>query len=154
MSNNTNTSPSSATLAEFKKFILKGNVIDLSTGVIIGASFNSIVGSVNKGILEPLIRLVGGNPNFTLPIQIGEFVDKKGGLQPNYIDLGLILSAVVGFLITAAVVFFVIIKPFNKLMEIAKVEKVVIETTEQRLLREIRDLLSNSQRSMGQGPQP
>jgi large conductance mechanosensitive channel len=132
-------------LEEFRKFILKGNVIDLSTGVIIGASFNSIVGAVNKGVLEPLIRLVGGNPNFTLPIQIGEFVDKKGVLQPNYMDLGLVLSAVMGFLITAAVVFFVIIKPFNKLMELAKIEKVVIETTDQRLLREIRDLLSNRQ---------
>ena len=65
-------------LNEFKNFILKGNVVDLSTGVIIGASFGGIVTAFSKGIVEPLLKAVGGNPNVSLGVKIGEFVNEKG----------------------------------------------------------------------------
>ena len=58
------------TLEEFKKFILKGNVIDLSTGVIIGAAFTGIVTSFTKGIIEPILALLGGGPQAKLTIPI------------------------------------------------------------------------------------
>ncbi len=117
-------------LKEFKNFILKGNVIDLSTGVIIGASFGVIVKAFTDGIVTPLLSLIGGNPKVPLTWWI--------------FDLGIIISAVISFIITAAVVFFVIIKPANKLMAMMKKEEAAAPTAppaDIALLTEIRDLL-------------
>jgi large conductance mechanosensitive channel len=132
-------------LDEFKKFILKGNVVDLSTGVIIGAAFGTIVTAFTKGIIEPLLKLVGGNPNVSLGIKIGEFVNEKKEVVPNMLDIGMIINAVIGFLITAAVIFFVIVKPANKLLSIMKKEEAAAPPAAPAadivLLTEIRDLL-------------
>lgn len=132
-------------LNEFKKFILKGNVIDLSTGVIIGASFSGIVTAFTKGIIEPLLKAIGGNPNVSLGIKIGEFKDAAGAIQPNMLDIGMIINAAIGFIITAAVIFFVIIKPMNKLIAMtARKEEAApppAPAADIVLLTEIRDLL-------------
>jgi large conductance mechanosensitive channel len=120
-------------LTEFKNFILKGNVIDLSTGVIIGASFSKIVTAFTDGIVAPILAAVGGDP--------------KVGLKVGIFDLGLIISAVIGFLITAAVIFFIIVKPANALM--ARMKKVEAAgpapgpAPQELLLAEIRDLLKS-----------
>lgn len=132
-------------ISEFKSFILKGNVVDLSTGVIIGAAFGTIVSAFTKGIIEPLLKLLGGNPNVSLGIQIGEFINEKGEKTANMLDIGMIINAVIGFLITAAVIFFVIVKPANALM--AKMKKAEAAApppgpaADVLLLTEIRDLL-------------
>ncbi len=128
---------------EFKKFILKGNVIDLSTGVIIGAAFGSIVTALTKGIIEPILKRLGGNPNVSLGLKIGEFTDDKGAKVANMLDIGMFINAVIGFLITATVIFFVIVKPANKLMALIKKEDAAhpTPTAEIVLLTEIRDLL-------------
>ncbi len=128
---------------EFKKFILKGNVIDLSTGVIIGAAFGSIVSALTKGIIEPVLKLLGGNPNVSLGLKIGEFTDDKGAKVANMLDIGMVINAVIGFLITAAVIFFVIVKPANKLMAMIQKEDAAHPTpaADIILLTEIRDLL-------------
>jgi len=132
-------------LNEFKAFILKGNVVDLSTGVIIGAAFGTIVTAFTKGIIEPILKLLGGNPNVSLGIQIGEFINEKGEKTANMLDIGMIINAVIGFLITAAVIFFVIVKPANALM--AKMKKAEAAApppgpaADVVLLTEIRDLL-------------
>ena len=119
-------------LNEFKKFILKGNVVDLSTGVIIGASFGEIVKAFTTGIVGPLLALLGGQPDVTL--MIGKF------------NLGIVISAILGFLITAAVVFFVIIKPVNHLMAMMKAKEAAAPpagpTPTEVLLTEIRDALA------------
>lgn len=132
-------------LKEFKAFILKGNVVDLSTGVIIGAAFGSIVTAFTKGIIEPLLKALGGNPNVSLGIKIGEFTNEKGEKLANMLDIGMVINAVIGFLITAAVIFFVIVKPVNALLAKLKKEEAVAPppaTAEDvLLLREIRDLL-------------
>lgn len=132
-------------LDEFKKFILKGNVVDLSTGVIIGAAFGTIVTAFTKGIIEPLLKLAGGNPNVSLGIKIGEFVNEKKEVVPNMLDIGMIINAIIGFLITAAVIFFVIVKPANKLLSIMKKEEAAAPppapAADIVLLTEIRDLL-------------
>ena len=116
---------------EFKNFILKGNVVDLSTGVIIGAAFDGIVTGFTKGIVEPLLNLLGGKPD--VPLMVGPF------------NLGLVISAIISFLITAAVVFFVIVKPANKLMSMMKKKEAAAPppppAAEIVLLTEIRDLL-------------
>ncbi len=145
-------------IEEFKKFILKGNVVDLSTGVIIGAAFTSIVTAFTKGIVEPLIALAGGGPSpkLTIPImnRMIEVTEKlPGGEVKTHLvnklielDIGIILGAVFSFLVTSAVVFFVIVKPVNKLMALTvrkeKVDLPVVPVSEEvLLLQEIRDLL-------------
>lgn len=132
-------------LKEFKAFILKGNVVDLSTGVIIGAAFATIVAAFTKGIIEPILKALGGNPNVSLGIKIGQLVDEKGNRIDNFLDLGLVINAAIGFLITAAVVFFVIVKPVNRLMTaMKKPEPAAPPATPPAdviLLQEIRNLL-------------
>lgn len=144
-------------LNEFKKFILKGNVVDLSTGVIIGAAFTGIVNAFTKGIVEPILALLGRGPNPDLKIPIMrrdvEVLEKNAaGEEVTRIvnkmielDLGIIIGAAISFLITAAVVFFVIIKPMNKLMALAGKPEAPAEPAappaDIQLLTEIRDLL-------------
>ncbi|MFC5453385.1 large conductance mechanosensitive channel protein MscL [Prosthecobacter fluviatilis] len=132
-------------LKEFKAFILKGNVVDLSTGVIIGAAFGTIVTAFTKGIIEPILKAIGGNPNVSLGIKIGEFINEKGEKTANMLDIGMIINAVIGFLITSAVIFFVIVKPVNTLLAKMKKEEAVAPppppAADIVLLTEIRDLL-------------
>lgn len=145
-------------LNEFKKFILKGNVIDLSTGVIIGAAFTSIVTSFTKGIVEPILALLGKGPNpqLTIPLahrDVDVVTKNAAGEEVTTVvnklielDIGIIIGATISFLITAAVVFFVIIKPVNKLVALtAKKEEAATEAAPPpaaiALLTEIRDLL-------------
>jgi len=90
-------------MAGFKDFILRGNVVDLAVGVIIGAAFGGIVDSVVKDVIMPIIATAGGQPDFSKmmlgPIGIGNFI-----------------NAVIAFLIKAIVVYYVIVKPFTVLM--------------------------------------
>lgn len=144
---------------EFKKFILKGNVVDLSTGVIIGAAFTSIVTAFTKGIVEPILALAGGGPQPKLTVPIMEKVvnvtEKNAAGQEVTravnklieLDIGVIIGSITSFLITAAVVFFVIIKPMNKLVELSNKNKAPEPPPEDpadiKLLTEIRDLLKS-----------
>ena len=107
---------------EFKAFISKGNVMDLAVGVIIGGAFQVIVASMVKDVITPTIALVGtlihaGPPDFS-KYAIGAhqvMVDGKPVLEGG-IMIGNFLNNVVSFFILAAVVFFVLVKPMNKLM--------------------------------------
>jgi large conductance mechanosensitive channel len=93
---------------EFKEFILRGNVVSLAVAVIIGAAFNDIVNSLVADMITPLLAAFGGQPDFsgiTFTINNSEF------------GIGRFLNAVIAFLIIAAVVFFLIVKPMNALME-------------------------------------
>lgn len=118
-------------IKEFKDFVLKGNAIDLSVGVLIGASFGKVVTAVTDGVINPVLSALGGDPNVSLKLGI--------------IDVGLVINAVISLLITGAVLFFVFIKPMQKLK--AMTEKpaapaaLAEPTAEEKLLAEIRDLL-------------
>ena len=90
-------------MAGFKDFILRGNVVDLAVGVIIGAAFGGIVDSVTKDVITPIIGLIGGQPDFS-------------ALKAGPVGVGLFVNAVIAFLIKALVVYFVIVKPFTHLM--------------------------------------
>jgi large conductance mechanosensitive channel len=118
-------------LDEFKKFLLRGNVVDLATGVIIGAAFGKIVEAFTKGVVTPIINMVGG---------AGEV-----GLMAGPFDIGVIISAIINFVIVAAVIFFVIVKPANYLMARMKKEEAAAPppgpTPSEVLLAEIRDSL-------------
>ena len=121
------------TLAEFKEFISKGNVIDLAVGVIIGSAFGKIVTSIVDDILMPIIGVIIGGVDFTnLNVTVGDAVVTYGNFIQNVID----------FLIVAICIFFLIkvVDKFNQKEE----EKVEEKKDEQVvLLEEIRDLLKN-----------
>ena len=116
---------------EFKKFILKGNVVDLAVGVMIGAAFAGIVKSFTDGIVTPLLGALGGKPEVSLHIW--------------HFDIGMVINAVLNFLIMAAIIFFLIVKPVNLLLDrIRKKEEAAPPpppTPEVVLLTEIRDAL-------------
>ncbi|TMR88460.1 large conductance mechanosensitive channel protein MscL [Nonomuraea basaltis] len=99
----------------FKKFLMRGNVIDLAVAVVIGAAFNSIVQSFVADLLTPLISAFGGLPDFSsLKITIG---------QSNFM-YGNFLNAIISFLMVASVVYFLVVKPYTHIKErnAAKVE--------------------------------
>lgn len=124
-----------AMIQEFKKFILKGNVIDLATGVIVGAAFGKVVEAFTKGAVEPLIKLLSGSTKPDVTLAVGP------------LDLGLIISAAINFLIVAAIVFFLIVKPVNHLMALVQAKEAAAPppgpTPTETLLAEIRDLLKD-----------
>jgi len=117
-------------IEEFKSFILKGNVVDLAVGVLIGAAFGKVVESFTNGVIKPLLNAVGGNPDVSLHLWV--------------FDLGLVITAALAFLITAAVIFFFVVKPMNLLMAMAKKKEEAAPAAipeDVKLLTEIRDLL-------------
>lgn len=98
-------------IAEFKKFAMRGNVIDMAVGIIIGASFGKIVDSLVKDILMPPIGLILGKVDFSdLKINL------TSGAEPVTINYGLFINALISFLIVAFAVF-ILIKAINKLQE-------------------------------------
>jgi large conductance mechanosensitive channel len=113
-------------LKGFKDFILRGNVLDLAVGIIIGAAFGGIVTSLVKDVITPVIGAIGGQPDFS-------------GIKVGPILLGNFLNALVSFLFIAAALYFVVV-PVNKLSR--KKEAAPPPPPEEVvLLKEIRDLL-------------
>ncbi|MEZ0493479.1 large conductance mechanosensitive channel protein MscL [Kineococcus sp. TBRC 1896] len=121
----------------FKDFVLRGNVIDLAVAVVIGAAFTRIITSIVDNLITPLIAALGGAPD-TDALWRYEFNGATFGL-------GAIVGAVVNFLIVAAVVYFVIVTPVNRLLALRKKGEVAAPkapTEDVVLLTEIRDLLA------------
>lgn len=110
-------------IAEFKKFILRGNVLDMAVGVIIGGAFTAIVTSLNKDILTPLLGLIGGTDFSHLMVKLGE------GEEAPVLMYGNFITAVINFLITALVIF-IFIKIINGISaKFAKKEEAAAPTT-------------------------
>lgn len=126
-------------LEGFKKFIMRGNVMELAVAVIIGGAFTAIVTAFTSGIVEPLLAAVGGSPEFGLGFHLRE------GNDATFVNIGAVLTAAVNFLIIAAVIYFIMIMPMNKLAEMNArrkgIEPEEAAATETELLAEIRDLL-------------
>jgi large conductance mechanosensitive channel len=131
-------------LEEFKAFALKGNVMDMAIGVIIGAAFGNIVTSLTDNFINPLIAVITGgakkDENGVMQVVGGSF--KINGVEFGY---GAFISAVVNFLIIA-LILFCLIKAVNKAMELGRKKKEEEEKPaeppkEEVLLTEIRDLL-------------
>ncbi len=132
-------------VAEFKSFIMRGNVVDLAVGIIIGAAFTSIVSSLVKDIFTPIIGLLVGGIDFT-----NIFVTIKGPHEATLdaaqkagavtLNLGLFLNAVIQFLIVAFAIFWVVkaISRFQRKEEAAPAPP----TRSEELLTEIRDALT------------
>ena len=125
---------------EFKAFVMRGNVVDMAVGVIIGGAFGKIVTSLVNDIFMPIIGMVLGNVNFTsLEIKLGEPVE---GAQQAAIRYGMFIQEIVNFLIIAFCIFMVI-KLINKVQKKKEEEPAPAPepTKEEVLLTEIRDSL-------------
>jgi large conductance mechanosensitive channel len=128
-------------LKGFKDFLLRGNVVDLAVAVVIGAAFTAVVNSFAESFLTPLIALLGGGGELG-----GEFV-----VNEQHFAWGAFLSQVITFVLTAAVVYFLVVTPMHRLFTrlAAGDEPAPVGPTQLELLVEIRDLLRAQQ---GLGP--
>jgi len=119
-------------LKGFKDFILRGNVLDLAVAFIMGTAFTAVVTALVESVLMPAISMLVQSPNFDNFLVIGQ------------IKIGVFLTAVVNFLLIAAVVYFAVVLPIQKLNEMTSRNKdeEEEEDTELTLLKEIRDSLA------------
>ncbi|HEU5439465.1 MAG TPA: large conductance mechanosensitive channel protein MscL [Ktedonobacterales bacterium] len=109
-----------ALISEFKEFVMRGNVIDLAIAVVIGAAFSAVVSAFVKDLITPLIAAIGGKQDFsaiaftinTSTFKIGDFINE-----------------LLSFLIIAAVIFFLVIKPLNALLALRKKPEPAAPTT-------------------------
>ena len=125
-------------LKGFKDFVLRGNIVELAIAVVIGSAFAALVTAFTKGIISPIIALFGGN-------SVNGFAFKLNSKNDaTLVDLGLVITAAITFLITAAVVYFVFVVPMNRInarLRRGKEEELEQAPTDVQLLIEIRDLL-------------
>jgi large conductance mechanosensitive channel len=139
-------------LKGFKEFLSRGNIVDLSVAVVIGTAFTALVTKFTESIIKPLIDRIGAGGD----TQYGILRIGIGGGQA--IDLNVLLSAAINFILVAAVVYFLVVAPYNRLRKKGEVEQA--GDTELSLLTEIRDLLADASGTPkkvtgpGTGPSP
>jgi large conductance mechanosensitive channel len=142
---------------EFKEFALKGNVMDLAVGVIIGGAFSTIVNSVVKDLIMPIVGFATGGLDFSnMFIRLGEIPPTYHGNPTSYKDLQTAGVAVIGYgsfitvlinFIILALIIFLMVKFINNLRKPVEAAPAPAPTPEDvLLLREIRDSLKNSPR--------
>jgi large conductance mechanosensitive channel len=126
-------------LRGFKDFIMRGNVVDLAVGIVIGAAFTALVTSFTGSFLQPVIRRLNGSALTGGKIRIG------GG---QFIDWAGFVNAAITFLLTAAVLYFLVVYPMNRLAERRRRGEEpppAAPSEEIKLLTDIRDALVNGQ---------
>jgi large conductance mechanosensitive channel len=107
-------------MRDFKAFLLRGNLVDMAVGIVIGVAFAAVVSAFVADLITPLLAAIGGQPNFS---------DLKFRINGSAFLYGSFLNALLSFLIIAAVVFFLIVRPVNRLMERRRTEPDVEQTT-------------------------
>jgi large conductance mechanosensitive channel len=93
---------------DFKQFLLRGNVVDLAVAVVIAAAFGAVVTAFVENLITPLIAAVGGQPDFS---------EISFTINDSEFGIGNFINKVIGFVIVAAVIFFLVVKPMNLLLE-------------------------------------
>jgi large conductance mechanosensitive channel len=91
-------------LKEFREFLMRGNVVDLAVAVVIGAAFGALITALVDNLLTPLIAAIFGEPDFS---------ELSFTINGSVFTYGLFINALISFLLIAAAVFFVIVKPYN-----------------------------------------
>ena len=109
-------------MKDFKDFLLRGNLVTTAVAFVIGLAFAGVVTSLVTDLITPLIAAIGGNPSFS---------DLHFTLNKSVFLYGSFLNAVVTFVVIAAVIFFLVVKPVNALMDRVKTEPPVDETVKQ-----------------------
>lgn len=141
-------------LKGFKDFILRGNVIELSIAVVVGTAFTALVGAFTSNIVNPIIAAAGGVKTEGLGFHIWPGNDK------TFVNIGAVLTAMLTFLITAAVVYFIFVAPMNRINRMVKSRLSAAEPEEEpipadtALLAEIRDLLAGLTGQVSDGGRP
>ncbi|KUN21380.1 mechanosensitive ion channel protein [Streptomyces antibioticus] len=135
----------------FKAFLMRGNVVDLAVAVVIGAAFTNIVNSVVKGVINPLVGAIGTKnlDSYSSCLKDPCKVAADGTVQSGIpIMWGTVLGATLSFVITAAVVYFLMVLPMSKYLARQEARRKakegtheIIEVTELEVLKEIRDAL-------------
>lgn len=135
-------------LKGFKDFIMRGNVLELAVAVVIGTAFTAVVTSVVNGVLNPIIASIGGSSVTGLSWQIVTGNDK------SILDFAAVLTAIINFILIAAVVYFALVLPMKKIQERRKrgEEPGPSEPTQVEVLMEIRELLRGQQQSQQSRP--
>ena len=137
----------SSFLKDFKEFAMKGNVLDMAVGVVIGGAFGKIVSSLVAGVIMPLVGLLGGGANFTdLKWVIKDAIVENGEVikEAATLNYGTFIQNIVDFLIIAFAIFCVL-RAMMKLKKEKEEEPAAppAPSAEETLLTEIRDLLKN-----------
>jgi large conductance mechanosensitive channel len=126
-------------LADFKAFLMRGNVVDLAVAVVIGAAFTAIVTAVTTGLITPLVGMIFSKDFTTMTFTINDSV----------FSYGIVIDATIRFVAVAALVFFVVVKPMQALAARRAAGEATEDTPapsdEALLLSEIRDLLRQQQ---------
>ncbi|MGZ4213326.1 MAG: large conductance mechanosensitive channel protein MscL [Actinomycetota bacterium] len=109
-------------LKDFRAFVLRGNVVDLAVGVVIGAAFGAIVNAIVNGLINPLISFASTGALQDKVVCVGQKIVHNKVVDPcvHPFRWGSVLSAMISFIIIAAVVFFLVVKPLNRLTELFK----------------------------------
>jgi large conductance mechanosensitive channel len=129
-------------LKGFRGFLMRGNVVELSVAVVIGSAFTAIVTAFTTGIVKPLINTMG-----TSRTGQGLGLEVIKGDHSTFLDLGTMINAAINFVILAAVVYFLLVLPMQKIQQRRKrgLSAAPTEPTDVELLIEIRDLLRAQQ---------
>ncbi|GAA5181144.1 large conductance mechanosensitive channel protein MscL [Rugosimonospora acidiphila] len=133
----------------FKDFIMRGNVVDLAVGIVIGAAFTALVTQFTSSFLKPLIQLIGGSSEHRTGAQV-----TVRGATFAYGDF---INTAITFLLTAATLYFLVVFPMNKLAERRRRGQEpppAAPSEEVRLLTDIRDALVTAQRASGRAQAP
>lgn len=126
-------------LKGFRDFILRGNVVDLAVGVVIGVAFTGVVTAFTNSFVNPLIKVFTGSSN---PVKAGSFE-----IRHQYFTWAVFVNAVINLLLVALVLYFLIVYPMNRLQALRKRGKApepAAPSDEVRLLTEIRDALTGN----------
>ncbi len=133
-------------LQGFKEFVMRGNVVDLAVAVVVGAAFTAVIASFTENIINPVIAAFGAAnlDGFGFCVRAGE--EPCTSESATFVDFGAVVSVLVSFVITMAVVYFVFVRPINHARALAKQGAAEAEVepapSEVELLAEIRDLLA------------
>jgi large conductance mechanosensitive channel len=105
---------------DFKEFLLRGNLVDMAVGIVIGVAFAAVVTALVGDLITPLIAAIGGKPDFS---------NLSFTINKSHFLYGAFINAVLTFVIIAAVIFFLVVKPVNALMARYRTEPDVQQTT-------------------------
>jgi large conductance mechanosensitive channel len=133
----------------FKKFLLRGNVVDLAVAVVIGAAFGAVVKGLLDGIITPLIAAIFGKPDISGVLSFT--------IHNAHFSIGTFLNAILNFIVIAAVIYFLVVVPMMKIQErrargVEPEPEAIPEDT--LLLRQIRDALGARPQDGTAGPTP
>lgn len=122
---------------EFRQFLFRGNVVDLAVAVVIGAAFGAVITSAVDDLIMPVVAMIFGEPDFSgLDFSINDAVFRYGAF----------INAAVSFVLIAGAIFFIVVKPMQRLTSLRKQDEAAAEppapSEDVLLLREIRDLLA------------